>query len=224
MYILSIIILYKYKDLLIYLIIRPNIIVTEEGTLYYIYTNLTETLTIYLDIIIIITNVMATIFFMFQIFLFLAPSLYYFEYKRTLSFILKTVALFFLITVFFYKIILPKSLKFFIFFNYPTNVNSNSGIPLHFEPKITEYVNFFFDVYFITIVSIFLFYYLLNFILFNTSDSLIEVKKRRRVLFFSSVLLSTILTPPDIASQIILSSFLMILIELALLFKLSFLS
>ena len=76
---------------------------------------------------------------------------------------------------------------------------------MHFEAKLNEYLNFYFKFYYICILYFQTFLLLILFISYMQNQLKI-IKYFRRFLYYIFILVSTLLTPPDVFSQIILSS------------------
>jgi len=99
-----------------------------------------------------------------------------------------------------YFIIFPFSWNFF--FNYQQNIFNNQ-LQLHFEAKLSEYLNFFMlllnlSTFNCQIITFLMFY--LN----NIKNNLNIIKKYKKFLYFFIFFTATLLTPPDVLSQFIL--------------------
>ena len=199
------IITYRYKQTLIYLLL-------PHGITHIISTDVTEIFTTYLHIAAIITFMLNTILFLFQIYLFLRPGLYDFETQRLNRYIISCIIGYFYFYIILYPILIQLSWQFF--FNYTLNFNA---VQLIFEPKLTSYLNY---IKAIGVMINILFFILLitAFILSNTTtDNLI---KYRKVIYISIVILSTFITPPDCISQIVITMLLIKLYEIQVFAKL----
>lgn len=74
-----ILISYFYKEILLFLIIHPNI--NENSQLFYfIFTNVTEVLSVYLELIMFLSFQIVYIYICFHAFIFFAPAFFHSEY------------------------------------------------------------------------------------------------------------------------------------------------
>ena len=201
---------YFYKEVILYILLKPSLSEPKTDNLYFIYTNLTELFSTYLDITFFVSNHVLGLLLVFQIYSFLKPSLYKHEsdlIKQTFTQLLVVLLLSATIT---YYIIIPYSWDFFI--NFEKN-KSNNVISLHFEAKLIEYLHFFYKAYFLCTMTSMLFCLLLyytNTIYYYT----LYIKKYRKIIYFLIFLWSTTLTPPDVASLLLLSFFIILNYEI----------
>ena len=143
-----------------------------------------------------------------QFWLFLIPALYKHEYKILKNFLTLSISLYFVSNLLFCTKILPYCWKFFSAFqlNYERN-----GISLQLEARLHEYIDFFTSTLFsinLTLNScLFLSFFLLKF----PAHILIKLRK---IIYFSNFITATIITPPDILSQVITGTSLIILYEM----------
>ena len=201
---------YFYKEVILYILLKPSLSKPKTDNLYFIYTNLTELFSTYLDITLFVSNHVLGLLLVFQIYFFLKPSLYKHEssfMKQTFTQLLVVLLLSVTVT---YYVIIPYSWDFFI--NFEKN-KSNNVISLHFEAKLIEYLHFFYKAYFLCTMTSMLFCVLLyytNTIYYYT----LYIKKYRKIIYFLIFLWSTTLTPPDIASLLLLSFFIILNYEI----------
>lgn len=207
-WILSVFISYIYKEVLLYILIKPCLLYHNlETNFYFIYTNLMEVFNIYLKLILFASNQLTLIMIVIHFRTFIQPGLYYYENK-----IIKDIAkyIFIILTSFilliYFKII-PYSWNFF------TNVNTTTIFNLYFEAKLIEYLDFFISIYYVAIINSLIF---IIFILYlKIHHSYIEkIKQNKKLFYFFIFLISTVITPPDINSLIILSIILISFLEI----------
>lgn len=111
---------------------------------YFIFTNVTEILVVYISIISFLGYQILYLYLVYHIFIFLVPAFFKSEYFR-LQIIFRTLLItYFTSMYFFYYIVLPITLNFFMGFQKLTPDNS---FYLHFEAKIIEYLKFFLFLY-----------------------------------------------------------------------------
>jgi len=202
-----------YKETLLFLSIKPNIYLYKHNLLYFIATNLTDILYAYLHLSYFIANQIVTLYILYNIFIFLAPALYKFEYKYLKIILFFVLVLWFLSFLVLNVYVLPYCWHFFLSFQ--TTI-VNQAIKVHFEAKLTEYIHFYIFLYFICVVISQIF--LILFLFLDTRiDKINFVKNSRKLFYFIFFLLATLITPPDIISQIIVGCSFILIYELILL-------
>ena len=139
---------YVYKETLLFLILKPSLSCANNEIVYFIFTDVTEVVSVYFKIIMFLGNHIILFFTLYHLTLFLYLGLSRKEYQ-TLNFILQlTGIIFFISGVLFYKILLPISWQFFLSFQTFSLLKS---IDLYFESKLNEYLNFYMTTYFICV-------------------------------------------------------------------------
>lgn len=208
---------YNNKEIILFLIAESNkSIHTVEQTNYFIFTNITEVLNVYIELTLFISNQIITIALLYQIFMFISLGLYNFEFNR-----LKLAFQLFLVTwiissILLYIIIIPFSWNFFLSFH--KTLGYKNQLPLFFEARLSEYVTYFINLYYLSLVNC-QFLALIIFILTSLSSQPSKIKTLRKLFYIIFVIFSTIITPPDIISQLIISCSLIVLYELFLVGK-----
>ena len=197
----TVLVSYRYKETLLFLIIKSTSMFSNKEFVYFIFTDVTEIFSVFIGLVIFIGNQAAILYTVYHFWAFISQGLYRSEYLY-IKFILKTVifisCLFFFI---FHSILLPFSWNFFLSFQ---NFAVGEPIALYFEAKMNEYLNFYLEFYYICrfycqiIVFLIFFFYLIK-------NNFQVLKKIRKVFYYIFVIISTSLTPPDIFSQIVLS-------------------
>ena len=138
---------------------------------------------------------------------FIAPGLHSSERKKSRGFIFTSSFLFFLGILFSYYVILPMSVFFFY------NFSIGDAIVKNF--KLGAYISLITN----TLIGVAIFFELPVVILFLTKIGLITpqfLRKYRKHALVVVLVLSAIITPPDIASQVIVSVPIMILYEISI--------
>lgn len=206
---------YIYKEILLFLILKPFSIKDMNSNLcifYFIFTDLTEILSVYLKLIFFITAQITIFYFIYHCFIFFSPAFFKKEYSFCSNLIITcfTIWLFSLIIVNYYLI--PLSWKFFFSFH---TIVSAKFISLHFEPRIKEYLSFCLSIYynFILYSQLFVLLFIVN---SNYNYNIKLIKKYRKFYYFIFVVFSTFLSPPDIFSQLIISFGLIIVYEFSI--------
>ena len=110
--------------------------------------------------------------------------------------------LFFLSVLLFKKFLFPFSWKFFLSFK---DFVIFKSLILHFEAKLFNYVLFFINFYF-SCVLYFQFFLVPLFFFTYFKKELSTYKYFRKFLYYGCIIFSTLVTPPDVASQVVLST------------------
>jgi sec-independent protein translocase protein TatC len=194
---------YAYKETLLFLLVQPNMVISSFASFYFIFTDVTEVFTVYMNLIFFLGNQILLLYFIYHFFIFFSPALFNVEYIiiRNLfyfSFIIWLISIFIAKNLF-----IPLSWEFFSSFH---TLFSLRFMDLHFEAKLGEYLNFCIFLYYLCIFYFELFAML--FYLFNVVyNNYIFLKKFRKLYYYVFLLFSTILSPPDIFSQILITIF-----------------
>lgn len=211
------IICYNYKEILLYIIIKPSINTTFTlNKIYFITTNVTEIFNTYIYLANFISNKIIYFFFLMHFFLFINTGLYKFEISIIKKIILVYIILSMFSLIFLYYIILPTSWNFF--FNFQ-DIIFNNQLNLYFEAKLSEYLNFFINLNKLTTIVSQIFTIVFIYIN-NTQNYLKFIKEKKKFIFFFLFLITTLITPPDIFSQLFLGSFINIIYEIFILVSL----
>ena len=131
---------YYFKEILLYIFIKPNLKLYDNNILWFLTTNITEVLSTYIELCYFVANQITVPFIGCQFFLYLTNGLYSFEYvyfKKTLiKLTFCWVLLIFLLNI----LVFPTIWFFFLKFQ---------SFTFHFEIKLDEYISFYKSVYFI---------------------------------------------------------------------------
>lgn len=204
----SIIVTYFYKETLLFLLIKPDQI--NLNLFYFIFTDVTEIFLMYTYLIFFLSSQIVCGYLIYHCLTFLIPALSKKEYFFVTAFfkIIFIVSGFSLII--FSCFIVPLTWSFFLSFH---DIISNKLIPLHFEAKLNEYLNFYISLYYICLFYCQIFT-VLFFILSYFDGSLEIIKKSRKLYYYFFIIFSTLVTPPDVFSQIFISLGLITVYEL----------
>ena len=208
---------YFYKETLLFILIDLSHY-TKNFTIkpYFIFTNVTEIFYVYLELVFFVSNQFMILIILYHILMFLALGLYQFEFTK-----LKFAFNFFIISwlssvLLLYKFLIPISWEFFLGFQ--TNSELTQPISFLFEAKIEEYFHYFKNTYYFCLINC-QFLALVTFFLTNLSEPVDKIKTFRKLFYFIFIIFSTITTPPDIFSQILMSSLLMLIYEFLIIVK-----
>ena len=206
-FIFTFMLVYFYKEVILFLMIKPNYINFNSNNLYFIFTNAIEIFYVYLNLTLFCCFQILIVYSTYHLSLFFSPALVIKEFKFLYSTVLYLVILWVILLNILNFFIIPTSWGFFLSFQNSYAVN------LHFEAKLNEYLRFYLNLYYLILyyssffVSLFfLFYYSIN--------NLNLVKNSRKFFYFNFILLSTVVTPPEVISQVFLSFFCVFIYEI----------
>ncbi|MDR1477069.1 MAG: twin-arginine translocase subunit TatC [Rickettsiales bacterium] len=210
----ALVLCYSCRDRVYNIITYPLVEAFKAGRFMpsVIYTRLTEAFTSMLSISLSAALLVSIPFFTIQLWLFITPALYKEERKWLLPYMLLTPILFFAGVLFCYFFVLPPAFEFFITFADGDKLAS----PLVPQAKISEYIDLAvslliaFGVCFLTPVLL----ALLARIGIVSADAL---KRGRKYAIVAIFIVAAVLTPPDVASQIMLAVPLLAMYEISIL-------
>ena len=214
LYISTSVTLYLYKEILLFLLVQPKykIVDNKFNVVYFIFTNVTEIFSVYIQLILFITFQLLVLFSVYHFYIFFIPALFKKEYAY-LKAIIKVIFvswLFSMIVSNYY--IIPFSWDFFLSFQ---NLITDKSFNLHFEAKLSEYFAFYTSFYYICFFY-FQFSVLIFFCFQYFNKDLKNIKKFRKLYYFIFVLSATFLCP-DFLTQLLLSIVLIFVYEFLLL-------
>jgi sec-independent protein translocase protein TatC len=199
---------YWYKDVLLFLLTQMHL---GDENLYFIFTDVTELFAIYIRLVFFFSMQLTIWYGLYQLFSFLRPALYSREFKF-IKFLFYNTTFFWILTgVLTSYILVPFGWNFFLGFQ------TSQG--LYFEARLSEYFNFYFNVYFLCLIYCQLLS-LLFFFLADIPSNYLYVRKYRKLYYYVFLLFSTCVTPPDLVSQLFITTFVVIFYEVMLLLKL----
>lgn len=200
-FISCLLIIYLYKEILIFLIIQSKDNFDPTILNYFIFTDVTEIFNIYIKLIIFIILQILFLYFLYHMFIFFVPALFKKEYIF-LNLVIKLCYFTWVLSSYIsIKVLIPITWNFFLSFQ--ELIAKITLLDIYFEAKLLEYFNFYIYLYFLSILYFQIGMILL--IIFNYSNiNLYDIKKFRKIYYFSFMITSTLLTP-DIISQLIVS-------------------
>jgi sec-independent protein translocase protein TatC len=199
-----ILICYCYKEVLLFLVTQMHL---EDTNLYFIFTDVTELFSVYFRLIAFF-SVQVTLWYLFYHTLsFLSPALFPEEYKL-INFFFVSVTFFWLFSMLLSSyVLIPFGWSFFLSFQ--------SQQMFYFEARISEYIDFYNNAYFLCLTYCQLLTCLF-FIVADAQQNYVYVKKYRKLYYYVFLLFSTLVTPPDLISQIVTTFVLIVLYEIIL--------
>ena len=206
---------YYYKEKMLLIVVNSDGLFLETSNKpYFIFTSITEVFYIYFEIVIFVSNQVTIIILFYQFFMFLSLGLYHFEFKK-LQLIFQTFFIsWILCSVILLKVFIPLSWSFFLSFQ--KNLTSIQSIPLFFEAKLSEYLQYFISLYYICLTSC-QFFTILAIVLTTLNNKL--QKALRKIFYLIFVVFSTVITPPDVLSQVIICFILILVFEILIFIK-----
>lgn len=208
---------YYYKEILLFILVNSSGSSLElNNQPYFIFTNVTEVFYVYFELIVFISNQITMTIIAYQILMFLALGLYQFEFL-TLKVAFQTFILAWLFSsCLLFNVIVPFSWNFFLSFQ--ENIGNSQSMHLFFEAKLNEYLRYFVNLYYVCLINC-QFLAILVVTLTNLSEKLKKTKTFRKLFYLIFVVFSTAITPPDVLSQVSVSSLLILLYELLILIR-----
>ncbi|MCA9459856.1 MAG: twin-arginine translocase subunit TatC, partial [Nanoarchaeota archaeon] len=207
---------YYYSEEIFYLLAKPLTIVDPTVDIIernFIYTNIAEVFLTYVKISFAVSVYFCLPIAFYQCWAFLLPGLYCFEQKQLRQF---CINLFVLLTCggfVGYYFIIPFAWKFFVGFE--TSLLENI-LQIKFNPKVNQYFDsilLFFIVLGLGVQLPACLIYLVKMKLITTDF----LMKSRSIFYFFCLVLGTLFSPPDLFSQILIATWLIIFYELSLL-------
>ena len=192
------------KQLFSFLILPLTEVLPADSHL--IFTNLPEMFIAYIKVALIAGIILAIPVIFYELWMFMAPALYRREKGYLIPFVLFSSILFLVGSLFGYFVVFPYGFKFFIGFA-TEDIQALPSVKQYFSFTIRLLLAF--GVVFELPVVVF----------FMTKIGLItpdSMKRFRKFAILSSFILSAILTPPDVATQIMMALPIIILYEVSI--------
>ena len=208
------IVIFPFSENVYQVLVQPLADIFEElgGQRRLIFTALHEAFFTYIKLSLITALFIAFPFISMQFWMFVAPGLYKNEKKALAPFLVATPVLFFLGGAMVYFIVMPWAYEFLLAFELEGGPGT---LPIVSEPKVNEYLSlsinliFAFGICFELPVVL----TLLGRIGIISSTGMVE---KRKYAILISFVVAAIITPPDVISQIMLASVLIILYEVSI--------
>jgi len=171
-----------------------------------IFTSLPEMFIVYIKAALIAGIILASPVIFHEIWMFVTPGLYQTEKRYAIPFVLFSSIIFLIGALFGYFIVFPYGFKFFIGF---------ATEDIQALPSVKEYFSFAIRL----LLAFGLVFEMPVVVFFLTKIGLITpevMKKYRKFAMLGAFIVSAILTPPDVATQVMMASPLIILYELSI--------
>ncbi len=192
------------KQLFSFLILPLTKVLPADSRL--IFTNLPEMFITYIKVALVAGIILAIPIIFYQLWMFLAPALYQKEKGYFIPFVFFSSILFIAGSLFGYLVVFPYGFKFFMSF---------ATEDIQALPSVKQYFSFAIRL----LLAFGLVFEMPVVVFFLTKIGLItpdSMKKFRKFAILSSFILSAILTPPDVATQIMMALPIIILYELSI--------
>lgn len=214
---------YFYKETVMFIIIKPCYTIDDSilSVNYFIFTGITELFSTYVFVSKFVTNQVCFIFIMFNFLNFLVPALYPSEYLVFMYLFGQTFIILVISYYFFYKILFPMLLVFFLGFH--SNAGKSDVLEevlknnlLHFEARVSEYIDFYVNTYYSCVLNLQLLFFLITILFYFNSTNFLGIRYFRKISYVLFLFIATLMTPPDVTSQLITFLFLLIIFEISL--------
>ena len=192
------------KQLFSFLILPLTRVLPNDSRL--IFTSLPEMFITYIKVSLVAGIILALPVIFYELWMFLAPALYQRERRYVVPFVLFSSILFVAGSLFGYFIVFPYGFKFFISF---------ATEDIQALPSVKQYFSFAIRL----LLAFGLVFEMPVVVLFLTKIGLITpeaMKKFRKFAILCSFILAAILTPPDVATQIMMALPIIILYEVSI--------
>lgn len=206
-----------YKESLLYFLVKINLFQNKTFFPYFIYTHLTEVFNTYILLSFTFAAYLCVPLILVHLFYFITPGLYLFEFVLFKKFVLISLFVWFLNNLLTYYFLVPLIWNYFCYFD---SNNLQGPLSLHFEAKLSEYVDFLIYSYVLTNLLSQIFFFMYLFVLNYNSIDLIFINKSRKYLYVLIFILASILTPPEVISQLFFAIPLVVLSEFIIIFLL----
>jgi len=192
------------KQLFSYLVLPLTKVLPDDSRL--IFTNLPEMFIAYIKVALVAAIILAIPIIFYQLWMFLAPALFRKEKRYIIPFVLFSSILFAAGALFGYLVVFPYGFKFFVSF---------ATEDIQALPSVKQYFSFAIRL----LLAFGLVFEMPVVVLFLTKIGLItpdSMKKFRKFAILCSFILSAILTPPDVATQLMMALPIIILYEISI--------
>ena len=204
---------YLYKEVLVFLLVKIVVQKNKVTLFYFISTKISDVFSVYLDISYFLSTQLMVLILFYQILAFIAPGLFYYEYRKVRNVWLISLNFTFLSVWLVNVYVLPYLWYFFFSFS----AGSTKSVNIFFEASIVDYLIFYKYIYyrFICMGQVFgLVFIVLN----SVKDKVKFILSTRKSFYLMFLLISTFLTPPEVFSQLVTVSLLFFFFEVIMLY------
>jgi Sec-independent protein secretion pathway component TatC len=143
---------YVYKEILLFLITQPDRLINKNASysiFYFIFTDVTEILFIYIKLIIFLNLQVFILFIIYHCFVFFSPAMFKSEYEFLRIFLKVSLTIWVFSVLISNFFLVPITWNFFFSFQ---ELISSKLVNLHFEAKLIEYLEFYISIYYLCVI------------------------------------------------------------------------
>lgn len=207
----SLLLSYIYKYELFYLFSKPFLIFSRQ----FVFLELTEGLSTMIYVSTSISILASIPYFVYQFWGFIIPSYYIVERKKLNFFLWSFFILLMGEFCFIYWFLFPKLCEFLVSFEMKS-INNISPLSIEFTPRIASYIKITVQLF-----SLFLLFFQFPWVFISLFTKKIltstNLSKQRKFVFFLCLLVSALISPPDVISQVFISTILYSIYEVIIL-------
>jgi sec-independent protein translocase protein TatC len=202
---------YFYKETLLFMLVQfQKLFKTNIFIPYFIFTNVTEIVSVYIKLITFLSFQIFFLSFTYQSFSFLSTAFLKTEYKLVFFFLKISLIVWSGSTFIAVYLLVPITWNFFFSFQISGN---NTCMTTYFEAKLSEYFDFFIMVYYLCVLYSQVFT-IIFFLLGYVANKKRMIQKFRKIYYYFFIVFSTLISPPDIFSQSLLSFLVIVFYEI----------
>lgn len=201
---------YTYKTALLFSIIKC-VIIND----YFITTNITEVFLTYFKLNVTLANYFSIFYCCYHLIVFFVSGLYYVEYFFFVNILFISLLNLIFFIIFVYCAGIPITWDFFI---ESQTIISDQIVPIYFENKLSELLEFYLSFFRFSFLSSSLLTCLIV-LSIEINKSLIALKRRRNTFHFSLILIIILLVPLDLLSFLFVSFVFITIFELCIIFN-----
>ena len=191
---------FTFIEEVIYYFAKPLLVANYKSSdlfTHFIFTNLGDAFFSFFNLSLAIGCFISFYFFIFQLFCYIVPSLYFYEKNIFVLIVLSSIFALAFSSVFWYGIFMPTICYFFLGFEL---TNTFLSFEILFEGKIDEY----FTLVLGSLYSLAIIFQFPILLLFLVVFGLLDIRflvAYRKIIYFGFLVVSAFLTPPDVFSQ-----------------------
>ena len=191
------IVLFFFAKDVLFILIKPLLLVNNNFN-YFIFTNMSDVLLIYLKIVFFISLILSIPVVLIQIWFFLVEGLYRYEKYFLIVLFYSFVFIFLCINFILYSYLIPMIWVFFVNFEL---TSSEFIFNIYYEARITDYVNFMLEI-FLMFSSLLIFPLFMVLLIYFNIFKLEFFFFYRKYFYIFFLILAGFFSPPDIFSQL----------------------
>lgn len=184
-----------YKEILLFVLINASsYLSTPSQKQYFILTNVTEIFYVYTELILFVSSQAFIVGSVYHLWIFISFGLYKSEHKGLKNFFKLFILAWLFSVCMLHEILIPISWAFFSSFQ---RRSPFQAVPMFFEAKLAEYLEFYTSLYYVCLLNCQGFMFMSLFIN-NLGKNMRLIGSFRKLIYYLIVVFSTLVTPPDI--------------------------